>query len=343
MARDTLAAARGRLDRDEWTRYWERGTVTTFEGHFRDNYDAEIREFWWRQFASLDDGAVIVDLATGNGALPLLAARYGREHERRFSITGVDSAAIDAARLLAAHPELAGDLAGVTLRGDTPLEETGLAEAAADLVTSQYGFEYGDTAAGAREAARILRGGGRLAMVLHHEASAILDQAREGLAQVALCVEQEQLLSTARRLIKLLGAARPAKNGRSPALSPGAAKVRDEMLASIERIRARAAHPAAQAADTGFIEFVVPAVTRLVDQSRGQDPQRINQAMNGIRAEIDQYRLRMADLVSAARTAAGMDLIRDQLAAAGFAGIERKPLIYSGDTLLGWTLVAVRP
>lgn len=343
MARDRLAAARTRLDRDEWTRYWERGTVTTFEGHFGDNYDAEIRDFWWRQFALLDNGAVIVDLATGNGALPLLAARYGREHARRYSITGIDSAAIDAARLLAAHPELAGDLQAVTLRGQTPLEDTGLAEAAADLVTSQYGFEYGDTAAGAREAARILRRGGRLAMILHHEESAILDQAREGLAQVALCVEQEQLLSTARRLIKLLGPARPAKDGRTLALSPGAAKVRDEMLASIERIRARAADPAAQAADTGFLEFMVPAVMRLVDQSRGQVPQRVNQAMRGIRAEIDQYRLRMADLVSAARTAAGMDLICAQLTSAGFTETERKPLIYSDDTLLGWTLVAVRP
>ena len=85
MGHEAGARRRTRLDRDEWSRFWERGTVTTFEGHFGDNYDAEIRDFWWTEFARLADGAVIVDLATGNGALALLAARHGREHE------GVDS------------------------------------------------------------------------------------------------------------------------------------------------------------------------------------------------------------------------------------------------------------
>jgi SAM-dependent methyltransferase len=342
MARESTDKQGARLGREEWTRYWARGTVTTFEGHFGDNYDAEIRDFWSRQFDSLSDGATLVDLATGNGALPLLAAKYAREHGRHFAIIGVDSAAIDVAVLRAALPGLAADLDAVELRGDTRLEDTGLPAGAAALVTSQFGFEYGDTAAGAREAFRLLRSGGRLAMILHHEDSAILSQAREGLRQVELCLEGERLLARARLLIKLLRSARRDPGGRRLLLSPGAEKVRDDMLAAVERIRAYAVRPEVRAEDTGFIEFMVPAVMRLVDRSHGVEPRRVEQAMAGLADEIEGYRRRMADLVSAARSAADMDRIRDQLADAAFVNIEREPLFYGGDTLLGWTLTATR-
>lgn len=342
MAQESTQAESARLGREEWTRYWARGTVTTFEGHFSDNYDAEIRDFWWRQFAALPAAATMVDLATGNGALPLLAARYAREHDRRLTIIGVDSAAIDVAALRAASPGLAGDLDAVQLLGDTPLEATGLPAAGAELVTSQFGFEYGDTAAGAREAFRLLRSGGRLAMILHHEHSAILSQAREGLRQVELCVTSERLLKRARLLVKLLRSARPDPSGRRLALSPGAGKVRDDMLAAVERIREYALRPEVRAEDTGFLEFMVPAVMRLVDQSHGVEPRRVEQAMAGLEDEIESYRRRMADLVLAARTAADMERIRDQLADAAFVDIEHQPLYYGGDTLLGWALTATR-
>lgn len=342
MARESMDMEGARLDREEWTRYWARGTVTTFEGHFSDNYDAEIRDFWWRQFDALPDGACLVDLATGNGALALLAARYAREHDRHFTIIGVDSAVIDVAGLRASLPELATDLDAVKLLGDTPLEDTGLPAAAAGLVTSQFGFEYGDTAAGAREAFRLLRSGGRLAMILHHADSAILSQAREGLRQVRLCVEEERLLARARLLIKLLRSARRDPSGRRLVLSPGAEKVRDEMLAAVERVRAYAIRPEVRAEDTGFIEFMVPAVMRLVDQSHGVDPRRVEQAMAGLAGEIDSYRRRMADLVSASRSGADMERLRAQLADAAFVDIECEPLFYGGDTLLGWALTATR-
>ena len=341
MAKQQLDTSRKRLDREQWSRYWQRGTVTTFEGHFRDNYDAEIRDFWWRQFEPIPDGGVLVDLATGNGALPLLAARFARERERSLSILGLDSAALDPARLREAQPELAADLDSVRLIGNTPLEDTGLEAASADLVTSQFGFEYGDTAAGAREAFRILRPGGRLAMILHHEKSAILDQAREGLVQVDLCIEQERLPALARRLIKLLPSMEQAARRNVP-LSPGARKLRDQMLESVERLKIHASRPEVRDADAGFIEFLVPTLMRLVDRSRTLIPGAVDLAWEAIWDEINSYRLRMADLVSAARGEDGMATIRARLEAAGFRDLRTGRLEY-GERLLGWTLEAGRP
>ena len=342
MERASGSAARDRLDRDEWARFWARGSLTTFEGHFRDNYDAEILDFWRAEFARLADGAVIVDLATGNGAVPLLAARFAREQGKTFAITGVDNAVIDADRVRAARPELEQDLAAVSLAGETPLEETGLAEASADLVTSQYGFEYGDTAAGAGEAARILRPGGRLAMIVHHHESAILAQAREGLRQVALCLEEEGFVRLAQRMIKLFRGLPPGTGDGGLNWSPGALKLREELHAAGMRLQRYARQPEVRALDSGFIEFLLPTVMQLVERSRTLEPGVIEGAWTDIEREAESYRLRMADLVSAARDEAGMARIQAQLEAAGFSAVAFQPFSYKDSVLLGWSLEATR-
>lgn len=343
MVQQAAGDRRNRLDAEEWSRFWQRGTVTTFEGHFSENYDAEIRDFWWAEFERIPHGARVVDLATGNGAVALLAAQFAREHGKSFRITGLDSAAIDAARLAEARPALAQDLAAVALHGGVPLEATGLEPGSVDLVTSQYGFEYGDTAAGSREAARILVPGGRVAMITHHDQSAILAQAREGLAQVAMCLEQERFVHLARRMVKLFRGLKPGRQHGRLNWTPGAVKVREELMAAAGRLERHARDPEVQRKDAGFIEFVVPGVLRLLEQSRALSLQRLEQAWGEIEAEAETYRLRMADLVSAARSQAGMEEICSQLAAAGLVEATFAPLSYRGGTLLGWTLTARKP
>ena len=342
MGQQPAGVGRQRLDAQEWSRFWERGTLTTFEGHFSENYDAEIRDFWWSQFAPLPAGATVVDLATGNGAVALLAARFAREHERPLHITGVDSATIDAARVRAAWPALAADVDSIALRGGVPLEATGLEAGSVDLVTSQYGFEYGDSAAGSREIARILRPGGRVAMIVHHDGSAILSQAREGLRQVAMCVEEEGFARLGRRMTKLFRGLKPGAQRGGVKWTPGAIKVREALMTAAGRLERHARQPEVQREDAGFIEFFVPAVLRLLEQSRTLSEADLERAWGEIEAEAAAYRLRMSDLVSAARDEAGMAALRGELEAAGLAGLDIGPLRYRGDTLLGWTLAAHR-
>jgi len=241
-----------------------------------------------------------------------------------------------------AWPALADDFDAVRLQGGTPLEATGLPDGSVDLVVSQYGFEYGDTAAGSREAGRILRPGGRLAMILHHQDSAILLQAREGLAQVALCLQHEKLLDQARRMIKLFRALKPGQGRGGLNWSPGALKLREDLVASAGRLERHARQPEARARDAGFIEFLLPSVMRLLEQSRGLEPRVIEEALAAMEQEADSYRLRMADLVSAARDEAGMQQIRTELAQAGLEAVSLEPFVYKTHTLLGWALTAQR-
>lgn len=343
MGQQAAGGARERLDAEEWSRFWERSTLTTFEGHFSGNYDAEIRDFWRAAFAPLAPDALVVDLATGNGAIPLLAAEFARQEARPLRITGLDSAAIDTERLKAARPELAVDLDAVTLRGGVALEATALPDASVDLVTSQYGFEYGDTAAGSREIARILRPGGRLAMIVHHDDSAILTQAREGLRQHHLCFEEERFVYLARKMIKIFRGLKTGRQRGGVHWTPGAIKVREQLMGAAGRLQQHAQRPEVRREDAGFLEFMVPSVLRLLEQSRAIAPAAVEQAWAEIEGEAEAYRRRMADLVSAACGERDMARIEAELGAAGLAGLARAPLYYRGDLLLGWTLEGSKP
>lgn len=209
-----------RLTPSEWGRYWQRPTVTTFQGHFPDNYDGEIADFWHGIFARLPAAARIVDLATGNGALLLLARAHAREHGRRFDLTGVDLADIRPRDALRGRLALFEDLGAIRFVGRTPLERTGLPAAGFDAVISQYGFEYAPPAEAAAEAARLLAPGGMLALVVHHGESALVRQARAGLEQAHHALVSQQLLEHAGRMLRRLQRAHargpPGARGRPP-------------------------------------------------------------------------------------------------------------------------------
>ena len=84
--------AANRLTKDQWSQYWRRDSITTFSRRFNANYDLDFSDFWADCFAPLTDGARIVDLGTGNGAIPLLALQYAQVHGRHFDVAGLDFA-----------------------------------------------------------------------------------------------------------------------------------------------------------------------------------------------------------------------------------------------------------
>ena len=181
--------------------HWRNGFITSFNRHDIVNYDGEIRDFWERQFAALGGNARIVDLGTGNGAVALLAAEYSERQDKRFRIDALDKAPIDPQGDISVHHRSRKWLEHIRFQGRTPNESTGLDSECADLVTSQYGFEYGDLIASANEVMRILKPGGRIALITHHADSVTAIQVRESLDQLRL-FDTEQLLPRAHRVVE---------------------------------------------------------------------------------------------------------------------------------------------
>jgi len=121
--------------------------------------DAVQNQVWQAFAAVLKPRARVLDLATGDGAV-LGKMRAGRSDLR---LTGVDSSRF----LPAARP-------GTKLRAGVAIEQLPFADASFDAVVSQFGLEYSRTSLSTREAARVMRPGGRCRFVIHHEGSRIL-------------------------------------------------------------------------------------------------------------------------------------------------------------------------
>ena len=113
---------------------------------------------WVELAAALPPRAAVLDLATGGGAV-LAALRQIRSDLR---LTGVDAAPLPAGR------------GPVTLRGGVRLERLPFPDRRFDAVTSRFGIEYAQSDAAAAEAARVLRPGGLVRLVIHHRDSVVL-------------------------------------------------------------------------------------------------------------------------------------------------------------------------
>lgn len=316
-----------------WSDYWKQGAATTFErGRYEAGYDGAVLRFWHQVLDTLKSDARILDVATGNGAIAYLAARRAQALQRRWQIVGIDSAAIEV------DPEEAGpDDKGpdsvrqmVQLLGHTPVEKTGLPEVSFDLIVSQFGFEYADQSKAIAEISRLLRPGGRLAMVMHHPESAVVGHARgivDGLnkcldeqgfdRKVAAVVKAEYQVGTGMADPEELGIQRQSLRDAVGAL--GLENVTSPLARTLQEV---VAHFLSVFKDKAEL----PASARL---------EFIEEFSWSVRA----FKGRMEAMVESTRTATEIQVLRQALEAAGFCSLLIDQLTEDG-RLIGWTVMA---
>jgi ubiquinone/menaquinone biosynthesis C-methylase UbiE len=151
--------------KDAWTAFWA--------DHEQSRCAAGAPEIWlaltnhWTTFArSLGQGTPVLDLGCGAAVVGrlLLGARSD------LHITGIDSAMIPTAT----HPRLA-------VLSHTPMEALPFPDRRFGAAVSQFGFEYSQTGAAARDVARVVVPGAALSFLVHHAESAIVAATRSRL------------------------------------------------------------------------------------------------------------------------------------------------------------------
>lgn len=165
---------------DHWSRYWAYGSLTSLPQDFRKNYDGELAIFWQQIINSLDESVSVIDVCTGNLALPLLMKQLNEKLNKSMQITGVDLAKIDKQAIASQHPETADWLKDIKVLDSTAIEDLAVViEQPVDLITSQYGIEYCDIESIAPQILPLLKPGGRLVFVSHAADTAILSAMKE--------------------------------------------------------------------------------------------------------------------------------------------------------------------
>ena len=309
----------------QWTRCWETGTVTTFHGRFANNYDGVVRQHWRGIFDRLPASARIVDLATGNGAVALLAARYSPRRQRDFEITAIDFADIDPVRQLAGKA-VARYLPRIRFLGRTRIERTRLPDGTLDLAMSQFGFEYAQADEAVAEVDRILkRPGGFFAAMMHHADSAIVRQAQDGIAQADIC-RQSGLQALIRKLHRRLDKLKKRNRDAARDVTANALRTEiNEQLAQLNRAAARFRDPGPM---TLFVRQSMDTFNPSVGAGLSVD--RKSGMLRDAAAETEAYRQRMSDLVSCALDDAQIGVLACRLADAGFTVEQSQPFEFEG-------------
>lgn len=316
-----------------WDTYWASGALHSCVGSFGGNYAGEVREFWRAVAAGLPTGARLLDVATGNGALPALFIEDLPEAAQLH---------IDAVDLADVHPSWLAKVAEPArarthFHSRVKAEQLPFADASFDLAVSQFGLEYTDTARSVAELRRVLKPGGTVALVLHSTASLIVRQAREELGHLDWLLREGQVLDTGARLCEALALAATPEGLRRLERDPAAAALRSAYNALMVQADARAA--ASPCPDA--VVDAQQAVAQALMASRASGSAAVGQQQVAEHArQLRQSRLRLRELVDCALDRAAAEAL---LAPAG-ARLERLvELKFGNGEVMGWGAVARVP
>jgi SAM-dependent methyltransferase len=265
-----------------WDRFWT-GEARTGSGCLpqRNPLERVQREIWHEFARALPRGAKVLDLATGDGRV----MGWLLERRRDLKPTGVDYV----------H-QLPPPPRGSKVRPGVAIELVPLPDQSFDAITSQFGFEYGEIEAAARELVRLLRAKGRFRLLVHHAAGAVVRHNIKRAEGLKWASEQSGAVANARNLV----------SARSVANVPTPASFRE----LVGEARARFG-PA-----SGAEEFTL-ALFQILESGRGARPHQVVSAISELRQLAGDEIARIAALEKAAADSGKIKKIIALLGAAG--------------------------
>lgn len=190
-----------------WTRLWQAGVLHSCSRAFQGNYAGALHNFWQQRFNQLKNGDRVVDIGTGNGAIPLLAIQNARYRNIHLEIHGVDLADINPP---ASIPDSEAMYRGIRFHSRTSALSLPFADNSVQLLTSQYAYEYMPREPAMREALRVIGKDGIAAFVMHSNDSIISETLIQQIRALKWLLEHGSLLRDTRTLLYAqLKSARP--------------------------------------------------------------------------------------------------------------------------------------
>lgn len=300
-----------RDSRRAWATFWSDGGAGPESGclpNALQTIDA-VQRTAWQQFASeLSKGARVIDLATGDGAVlgKLRAVRPD------CKLLGVDSS-----------PVLPPQPPGIKLRTGIMIESLPFPNESFDAVTSQFGYEYGETDRVAAEVHRVLKPGGKFQFVVHYREGPIL----------AHNLPLREALSWAVHASGYLDKARVFAKARAKVDLPTPAQFR---MAPAEARQRFPAQPIAE-------EFL-SAVLQTLELSRHARAKEVLEVLQMLQDRAENQIGRVDSLERAARNVEQLNSLVHELVAAGLV-VETSGTLSerAGDRPFAWLLKGSKP
>jgi ubiquinone/menaquinone biosynthesis C-methylase UbiE len=190
---------------EHWDHYWHNSkSLNSFsEGDAAMGYGGSTQSYWHKVFKLTADNAVIVDIASGNGALAVAAVTYSEQHHKNFKVYACDLAAIAPETLFKSEPRIVAKLKQIQFYPATAIEKLPFDSNSIDLIISQFGFEYAEQKAALAECNRVLKQRGNFKALVHHADSFISKDSQAGLNFYQECLKPAGFLMQTEQLLEL--------------------------------------------------------------------------------------------------------------------------------------------
>lgn len=312
---------------DQWETYYRGGNIATYPTGPDGGYDLEVRDAWVDFFSLLPNGARILDVGTGNGAVAMIAAETARARGLAWEIHATDLARIDP---LGDVPDGAKRLAGITFHAGVATEHLPFEPESLDAVSGHYALEYTDIAAALAAIHRALKPGGSAQFIIHHADSVLLQSAGLTLRESDMALVETEVFRRLHRLVTM------------DRIVPGETDAAtEELRAAIRTLKQRMEQ--SRITGTGHVlDVVLDAVQKLLVARKEMSPAAVGLEVDRAESEMQGSVDRLNDLIRHARSQQDMEALEREAAVAGFSLVEYFPLYHAGSNLLGWQLLLHR-
>lgn len=314
-----------------WTRYWSQGATHSCGGSYGSRYEGALAQFWRAAFAQLAPGARVLDIATGNGALPQLLVDF--DPDGLLACDAIDLAALAPAWFDQLPP---ARRARLHFHGQQAAEALPFGDGVFDLVMSQYGLEYTDLARSVPELLRVCAPHGRVRLVCHHSDARPVQLAHTELAHLAWMRAPGGLLDAALAMIEPVARAATPQGRATLAGDAGANAARErfnDLQGALEQQAAASNCPDAL--------FEVRQAIGAILVMAGRDGRaHAEAALAALRAQLADAALRLEELRDYALDADAVARLAATLAEG--EGKATVATIADQDVLMGWTISVER-
>lgn len=312
----------GQASREQaWSDFWKTGAIHACMGSFDAAYSGSIGQYWSGLFRNVSPAMRVLDLGSGNGALPRLLL----EQQAQARIDAVDLAQVHPAWLEAArHPE-------VRFHAGVMMEHLPFPDASFDLAVSQFGIEYARYPDAFDELARVLKPAGQIALVMHHASGILTRVARQESEHANWLLRESRLFASLQEVLPWVARARA---GEAVSRFPEANPARNRYNQTMSRILTRAEQ--AQVPDLlwQFADWAQQLLATISPQQIALVPQRLN----AVQADLEAAVLRSQELIQHALSVQQLAEI-EALLRLRFpdSSLSRQTLMHDGE-VLAWAL-----
>lgn len=323
---------------DEWNAYWRDGRVAACRSDDEGLYQGAIGQYWQQVFASLNPGARILDLATGNGALAEVAVKQAQtatentSSEPYFSFIGVDQADIAPPIL----DQVDQKICALKFYPQTSNESLPFADHLFDQVTAQYGVEYGDLAQTLRETCRVLKADGQLNWVCHWRPGTVVQKAIAEIEDIGY-FQSLKLESCMQGLVRLQVKSGHfiANSHQLTANSPERLALQAGLNRAFERLRMRGHNKQSN------LNIFLQNLAHLYQYREQQAPALVLSKLAECGQQLEFHRLRLQAMADAALTPGRRDILIENMKSLGLQVFKHGELIESRESkVLGYHLNA---